>query len=277
MKTGEMRYRNQLLIARILAGRYSLELEVSSNVSTAMTDGKKLIYPAQWMLTEDDDMAVVMDGIIDHEAAGHGRHTDFTVRQSSKPIVRRLANIFEDVSCELAAGDKWPGITVNLARTVTVLARWGLFGSVASAGRAGQSPGALLCNAMLVNCRARFLPGQADALSDIAAVAWLAAHDMFGPVWDKAWTLATAAPQLTSTRDASALAEAVFSLLDLPEPEGKEPSAGGSTPVSGEDPGEQGAGRSSRTHPASPIQATLVIRRMRVTEKLRRSRRNPRL
>ncbi|MCA8299140.1 hypothetical protein LGN19_35725 [Burkholderia sp. AU30198] len=71
MNSNVQRYRNQLLVARILAGRYSLELIVKEAASTASTNGQRIIYPAAWMLVDNDDVATVMDGIIDHEAAGH--------------------------------------------------------------------------------------------------------------------------------------------------------------------------------------------------------------
>ncbi|PEH40466.1 hypothetical protein CRM94_17280 [Burkholderia gladioli] len=243
MQNGHTRYRNQLLTARILAGRCDLELLVNGNITTAMTDGKTLWYPQAWMMTDSEEMAAVMDGIIDHEAAGHGRHTDFSVPLPKQPLVKRLANIFEDVWCELEAGRKWAGIPRNLARTVDILTRWGLFGSPESIVQGG--PGALMCNALLVNCRARFLPGQQGPLADQAAAAWQAAEHHFGPIWHKAWALASRSPYLRSTREATDLAVELFKLLqsEIENPEARD------TRDTISDPGQSGGTVDDSRHP----------------------------
>ncbi|MBR8043471.1 VWA domain-containing protein [Burkholderia cenocepacia] len=233
MKDGQARYRNQLLTARILAGRCDLELKVSGNISTAMTDGKSVWYPQAWMLTDSEEMGIVMDGIIDHEAAGHGRHTDFSVKQPKHPLVRRLANIFEDIWCEISAGHHWPGIPANLARTVEVLTDWGLFGSPESMARG--EPGQLMCNALLVNCRARFLPGQGEPLKHHAAAAWQAAESRFGSIWHQAWKLASRSPDLRTTREATDLAVSVFKLLQSESEEPDRPNVPSNPGAEGSD------------------------------------------
>ncbi|QMI49679.1 VWA domain-containing protein [Burkholderia sp. MBR-1] len=211
---GVARYHNQLLVARILAGRYNLELVVDPHATTARTNGHTLWYPAQWTLAADDDMSVVMDGAIDHEAAGHGRHTNFKIRRSKVAIVSRLENIFEDIRVETRAGRDWPGIPANLGRLVEVLVRWGFFGSVESALSDASNPGRLLCNGLLTLCRSRLLAKQGDHLGPIAEAYWPVCASTFGPVWNDIWALALTAPSLTSTKSSIDLAEAVYQLLE---------------------------------------------------------------
>ncbi|WP_420213362.1 hypothetical protein ACN8ZM_39775 (plasmid) [Burkholderia aenigmatica] len=237
MNSNVQRYRNQLLVARILAGRYSLELIVKEAAATAATDGQRIIFPAGWMLVDNDDVATVMDGIIDHEAAGHGRHTDFRARRSRRPIVNRMENILEDIRIELAAGVDWPGIPRNLERAIGVLVRWGVFGDVDSLSSPDVAPGALLCNAMLLNCRARFLPKQSEHLGSLAEVSAKAARIRFGTAWDSAWKLAQKAPTLTSTKEACKLAAQIVESFSLPAEKNEPPAAVLHVPGAAGEPG----------------------------------------
>lgn len=259
MNTAVTRYRNQLLVARILSGRYQQELVVSTKASTASTDGDRITFPAAWMLADNEDVATVMDGIIDHEAAGHGRHTDFHARRSRTPIVNRLENILEDIRIELAAGVDWPGIPRNLARMVAVLVRWGVFGSAELLTSPNLDPGVLLCNAMLLNCRAKFLPGQDEHLGMLAAASGRAAEQRFGMLWTEAWGLAQRAPRLTSTKDACKLAADIVKLFKLPpRPNCPTPPGVGNGRKGAEpDDGDAGSGSGSAgvgevTGPATP-------------------------
>ncbi|WP_396334139.1 hypothetical protein [Burkholderia anthina] len=244
MNTAVTRYRNQLLVARILSGRYQQELVVSTKASTASTDGDRITYPAAWMLADNEDVAIVMDGIIDHEAAGHGRHTDFHARRSRTPIVNRMENILEDIRIELAAGVDWPGIPRNLARMVAVLVRWGVFGNAELLLSPYLDPGALLCNAMLLNCRAKFLPGQDEHLGMLATASGRAAEQRFGMLWTEAWRLAQRAPNLTSTMEACKLAADIVKSFKLPtKPDAPEPpGVGNGSAGSEQEDGEAGSG-----------------------------------
>lgn len=208
-----------MLLARLLANRHNLEVVVDEKAATAKTTRTQLTLPLAWVnaIVPDDGgrLTELLEGVIDHEAAGHARHTDFDVYEACEaqagPLKRRVLMILEDLRAERLASAVYPGIARNLARTVELLCANGSFGNPAEIDRDG--PAQTFVTAMLCVGRAMLLQGQEAPLRALkhACEAWAArtCPELWVRVTDimqRAW----AAP---TTADVAYLAEAVMMLL----------------------------------------------------------------
>ncbi len=166
--------RNLMLLARMLANRHNLEVEIDLKAANASITRKKLTLPGIWvdavLPTGDPQITELLEGVIDHLAAGHARHTDFDAYDAcmkhAGPLKISILGIFEDLRVERLAAEVYPGIARNLARTVELLIPMGFFGLVRNIGNA--RPAQALVEAMLCVGRATLLRGQDAPLKDLA-------------------------------------------------------------------------------------------------------------
>jgi hypothetical protein len=192
--------RNLLLLARLLGNRHNLEVVVDPKASVASVNRETLTLPATWVgavLPEGTPhISELLEGVIDHLAAGHARHTDFDAYDSCSatagPLKRSILSVLEDLRVERLAAEVYPGIARNLARTVELLAQQGFFGRLGDIGKA--LPAQTLVDAMLCVGRAALLPGQGEPLLDLARTydswartqcpaAWLRIKDITRRAW----------------------------------------------------------------------------------------------
>lgn len=192
--------RNLLLLARLLGNRHNLEVVVDSKTRVASVTRETLTLPATWVgavLPEGTShISELLEGVIDHLAAGHARHTDFDAYDScvatAGPLKRSILSVLEDLRVERLAAEVYPGIARNLARTVELLEQQGFFGGLGEIGKA--LPAQTLVDAMLCVGRAALLPGQGQPLLNLARAydgwartqcpsAWLRLKDITQRAW----------------------------------------------------------------------------------------------
>ena len=80
--------RNLVILAKWLAGRVNVDVEVYKGQTACIylaKNGRRVIQiPEDWSYTTDPQAAELLEGVIDHEALGHGRFTDLTARSKAE-------------------------------------------------------------------------------------------------------------------------------------------------------------------------------------------------
>ena len=76
--------RNLKILAAWLAANAGVDVETYNGSTACISsgkNGKKVIkLPASWVLSTDPESESLIQGVIDHEALGHGRYTDFDAK-----------------------------------------------------------------------------------------------------------------------------------------------------------------------------------------------------
>lgn len=215
--------RNLLILAKWLAGRAEVDV-VEYEGSTAcigLVKGRRVIrIPSQWSYSVDPEAADLLEGVIDHEALGHGRFTDMEARCKAEDaglikfnkLSAGIQNILEDVYIENRAIETYPGVKANLARTVEILVRRDFFGSPELFLKA---EGARLLSAGLLNVlRARLVPGQEEALRENVEALEVILPTMLGKLWDDVLAIAMEVKNSTSTADNIVLTIRIMKLIE---------------------------------------------------------------
>lgn len=246
----DSRFRSLAVYAKLLGRRWNVSVVFDPRCETAATDGKVIkLRPCS---IGDDNDAVLMEGLIDHEAGVHCRQTDFDLAQRLLPsepaVVRALANVFEDVFGERELKKMKPGCANTIERAIEIMVERGIF----VAPKADDHPASLLVGGLVDGLRSRKL-GQ-RVLEDFFMQRW----DLFGtavgqPLADEIWDLANTVDDVHSTGEAIALAKKVFDKLaqsanepppPAPSPAQNDDDQGESTQSSASGPGEQDAPQS---------------------------------
>ena len=96
------------LVASMLGDKLGVEV-VIGDMKTASTDGKIIMLPALPLCAEEE-LAALVNGYIDHEAA-HIRHTDFEAIKNSRlnPLEKHIENTIEDWRVEHEIVKRYPG------------------------------------------------------------------------------------------------------------------------------------------------------------------------
>lgn len=241
----DSRFRSLAVYAKLLGRRWNVSVVFDPRCETAATDGK--VIKLRPCAIGDDDDAVLMEGLIDHEAGVHCRQTDFDLAQRLLPsepaVVRALANVFEDVFGERELKKMKPGCAKTIERAIEIMVERGIF----VAPKADDHPASLLVGGLVDGLRSRKL-GQ-RVLEDFFIQRW----DLFGtavgqPLADEIWDLASTVDDVHSTGEAIALAKKVFDKLaqsanepppPAPSPAQGDDDRGESTQSSASGPGEQ--------------------------------------
>ena len=108
-----MKMTTTVSVARALSSRYGITVKMQGNV--AKTNGKSITIPDLGS-SLDEEKLLLLRGYLDHEAGGHGRHTDFDALLGlEKPEVASLSNAFEDIRVEALLSAEFAGCRNNLA------------------------------------------------------------------------------------------------------------------------------------------------------------------
>lgn len=215
--------RNLMILAKWLAGRVDVDV-VEYNGHTAcidIIDGRRVIkIPRAWSYSSDPQAADLLEGVIDHEALGHGRFTDLLARRKAEDaglikftqFSSQVQNILEDVYIENQAIAAYPGVKANLSRTIEILTGRGFFGTPE---KFAQADGARLVLAGLLNIlRSRLVPGQDQALQEnVEALEVLLPHAL-GSLWDEVLSIAMEVQASKSTADNIALTIRIMTLFE---------------------------------------------------------------
>ena len=215
--------RNLKVLACWLASQVGVEVE-SRDVPTAsirVSNGRKVIaIPISWGYSTDPQAYDLLEGVIDHEALGHGRFTSFEVmgeafsgKDFQKPFLKGLWNILEDIYIERHAIATYPGVKKNLARTVGVLMGRGFFGSPESFVQK-TDPSSLVLAGLLNGLRARFVDGQADHFKENLLVLEPILDASLGKLWQDIMAIAIEVEHSTCTKDNLDLALKIAELIE---------------------------------------------------------------
>jgi len=202
--------RNLLILAKWLAGRAAVDVVeyAGSTACIGLVNGRRVIkIPSHWSYSADPEAAELLEGVIDHEALGHGRFTDLEGRKKAEDeglikfnaLSAGIQNILEDIYIENRAIDTYPGVKANLARTVEILVKRDFFGSPQLFLKAQGAQ--LLTGGLLNVLRSRLVPGQEDALRENVEALEVILPTMLGQLWDDVLAVAMEVQHSTSTAD----------------------------------------------------------------------------
>lgn len=221
----DSRFRSLAIYAKLLGRRWNVSVVFDPRCETAATDGKFIkLRPCA---IGDDNDAVLMEGLIDHEAGVHCRQTDFDLANQVLPsepaVVRALANVFEDVFGERELKKMKPGCAKTIERSLEIMVERGIF----CPPKGDEHPASLLVGGLVDGLRSRKL-GQ-RVLEDFFVQRW----DLFTaavgqPLADEIWDLANTIDDVHSTAEAIKLAKKVFEKIaeSASEPPPPPPSQG---------------------------------------------------
>lgn len=215
--------RNLMILAKWLAGRAEVDVCESAGQTAciALINGRRVIQiPSHWSYTNDPEAAELLEGVIDHEALGHGRFTDLQGRAKAEDaglikftaLSSAIQNILEDVYIENKAIQTYPGVKANLKRTVEILVARGFFGSPEAFEKAEGAQ--LLTGALLNVLRARLVPGQDEALKVNVQALEVLLPRAFGRLWDDVMAIAMEVQNSRCTADNINLTVRIMKLVE---------------------------------------------------------------
>lgn len=246
--------RNRVLgvYAKVLGRRYGVEIAFDASCKTAMTDGHTRIVLPPLDLGSDED-ALLMEGLIDHEAGGHCRHTDFeaadALLRGQPPMVQGLANLMEDIWIERELIRSHPGCSHTLVEVLRILDKRGVWPACDPKAHPAAAMVGLLINGLrTVKNRQTLLQERFDGW-------WKVLQDQIG--FDRVSAIWRTADQgIDGVRDSAAavrLAKQLHALMKEPPQPPQPPqqqsgtggsndqaSGGASQPTNLSDPGSQG-------------------------------------
>ena len=214
--------RNLLILAKWLAGRANVDVRLYNGETACISlEGKKrvIMIPRAWNYSQDPDAEVLLEGVIDHEALGHGRFTNLEARRVAEEagvikwdnLSAAVQNILEDVYIENAAIQTYPGVKANLAATVAILMKRDFFGNPKDFEVSG--PSQLLVAGLLNILRGTLIPGQ-DAVfaENIESLNTILVARM-GAMWIDVLTIAQEVENSKSTEDNIELTVRIMAVL----------------------------------------------------------------
>lgn len=215
--------RNLMILSKWLAAQADVDVMAYDGDTACiglMPNGRKVIrLPRHWCAVKDDESVALLEGVIDHEALGHGRFTNFHDDEVAKDrgydingFTRSVSNILEDVMIEIKAIATYPGVKFNLSRTVKILKeKKDFFGSPKAFENA--QPGSLLI-AGLLNClRSACVPGQDEILEDHAETLHKLLETHFGDVWKTIFAIGMEVKNSNQTIDNWVLTQRIVDVL----------------------------------------------------------------
>lgn len=256
--------RNLLILAKWLANMAGISVLAYNGQTACISKQDKrltLMIPSSWLYSSDPDAAELLEGIVDHEALGHGRHTDFDVfsqsietARSKGRLYKSVLNILEDVYIERAAIRTYPGVKKNLASTVNILHGKGFFGTPDCFHDA--TPERLFSSGLLNLLRYKLIEGQ-DILQTNAELLDALLIDASGDVWAKVKEVAFLVEKSDSTKFNVDLTDRIFEILESaatqPEPE-QDPGQDQTGESTDSDPDSDSNGQDSKVDPTGDVQ-----------------------
>mgnify|MGYP006193663819 CR=1 FL=1 len=216
--------RNLIILAKWLAARAQVDV-VECNGSTAwieLVNGRRVInIPSSWNYSNDPDAQALLEGIMDHEALGHGRFTDLEAKAKAQDqkliefnaLSSAIWNTLEDVFIERRSIETYPGVKHNLARTMAILSGRGFFGNADQFAACASK--IHLLRAGLLNClRHALVPGQAEVFQrNVDALGPLLQKEL-GSLWNDVMAVAARVVDSTCTMDNIKLTIEIMGLLE---------------------------------------------------------------
>ena len=216
---------NLTLLATVLAHKAGVQVKVGRHFCcTADT----MWIPAGMIGTESE--AKLIRGGSCHELVGHIRHTDFTIKGSTK-LEQSLYNCLEDIRIERAAWSCYPGARNILEEMAVEVDGRGWFDPPPD-----DEPESLLLMALLRDLRTRMLLQPLDANKTKDAMT--RAIQLFGNRWPDVMRLAEEGATGGGSPDALAAAVKILAIVCNPPP-AQQPQAGGQ-PQESQDSGQDG-------------------------------------
>lgn len=225
--------RNLMILAKWLAGRADIDVceYAGETACIGLVKGRRVVYiPKQWSYSDDPSAAELLEGVIDHEALGHGRFTDLEARKRAEDSGRikfnnlsgGIQNILEDVYIENRAIAAYPGVKHNLKTMVEILVGRSFFGEPSAFESAPAS--ALLMAGLLNTLRARLVPGQEAVLKVNVDALEPILQRKLGKLWSDVLAVAMEVQNSKVTDDNIALTIRIMALIeqaasDQPEPD----------------------------------------------------------
>ena len=245
--------RNLMILAKWLAAQADVDV-VAYNGTTACigkqkNSGKLVIrIPATWCAVKDQETVDLLEGMIDHEALGHGRFTNFEADDEAKErgyamnaFTKSVCNILEDVMIETKAIATYPGVQANLVRTVQIVKdKKGFFGSPEEFLMA--DPMQLIMGGLLTCLRSECVPGQDKVLGDYAAILHNLLDAQFGPVWTTVHAIGLEVKNSNQSIENWELTQRIFDVLKDAS-QGKAPESSEGEGDAGDQSDEQGQGQ----------------------------------
>lgn len=214
--------RNLMLLAKWLAGRADIDVVLyqGSTACIGLANGRRVIrIPSHWSYSDDPQASVLLEGIIDHEALGHGRFSDLEGRQKAEDaglikfnqMSAGIQNILEDVFIENKAIETYPGVKANLSKMIEILVGRNFFGHPDLFGQA-QKP-QLLMIGLLNILRSRLIPGQRDLLKVNTDALEALLPSVLGQIWVDVLAIGMEVEHSKSTADNIDLTIRIMDLL----------------------------------------------------------------
>lgn len=208
---GNARFRALAVYAKLLGRRWNVSVVFDPGCKTASTNGK--VIKLRPCTIGDDEDAILMEGLIDHEAGVHCRQTNFelaSVLLKNEPdLVKVLANVFEDVFGERELKRIKPGCAATINKALEIMTARGIFGPPSS----NDPPASLLVGGLVNGLRSRHL-GQ-RILEDFFQQRWNLLEEAVGrPLADELWALANEVESVTCTEEAIELAKKIYATID---------------------------------------------------------------
>lgn len=176
-------------------------------------NGLLMTLPKMASLGTEEDLQLI-EGLIAHEIACHGLHTDFSVPLKSG-IAGTLTNILEDPRGELLAKPKYPGANSKIHKTLVILTKRGIFhGPVPQK----ETPPSILTGWLVTELRSELL--NQTCLQGFSAEYRALAIATFGSdLVDKVKAIALKGCHAPDTQGASDAADEIVALLKMAKDE----------------------------------------------------------
>lgn len=198
------------IIAKVVAGQLGVEVVFEDRLNAFFDhDSRKICLPSLKAIGSEDD-AVVIEGLLDHEAA----HVRFSDRDYTELGIKKghvfnsFRNLIEDIRIERAIAQVFPGSKKNLNRTAGLMRKLGFF----TEPEVDAHPASKLSAMMLYALRFQEL-GHGFCQDWVQPAIDYARQD-FGDVADKVLECARAATQLGQTpADVHRAVETIMAML----------------------------------------------------------------
>ncbi|MBK6616105.1 hypothetical protein [Ottowia sp.] len=230
-RQAQERFRSLVIYAKLLGLRYDIRVVFDPTMKTAATDGNTVwLRPLE---IGDEEDAVLIEALIDHECGVHCRMTDFDLLNdrlaTASDLLSTLQNVFEDVWGERELKKVKPGCARAIASGVEIMVKRGIFGPP----KPDAHVSSLLIGGLVTGLRSQKL-GQ-TILEPFHVQRWEMLRQKFGSeLAGKIWDASQDVDQCFSTGAAIDLAERITALMkDFTQqepPANKSPQSGPGQP-----------------------------------------------
>ena len=226
----------------VLAGRCGVEV-VFSDVSTAMTNGKKVFIPEKLKETGSEDEAAILRGFLAHEIVGHVKQSNFSLlaefSKKNGAFGSSVLNVIEDGRIEAGAWKEFQGIKRIIHKTVEVLVSGSVLGGFFDQPKKDEEPAAVIVCSMLFHVRQHRLGQPLDDSLWVKACKDMIGEELTEQILALAMKGAHGRSGLEGTVDA---VNAAQEILDLLKEAGQEQGQGQGQ----SDQGQSGQGQSGQ-------------------------------